>query len=270
MRRLSSATFRMKLRRALTHPGIPVAVGAGLLAAGILLLVNEGLSDDAQASEPDHRVRVVVAADDLEPGDLGESLLVSGRVRLEPWSEDVPVGALTATEQLVDTVIASQVPAGTPLSLSHLRAETAREAAAVLVPEGYEGVSLTVPFTAGGAGYVGAGDIVNLYSVLDREDEVELILVASEVRVLDVSQEVAPYVAAGPRPDGASLTFLLALDPETAESVLLFGRRGSFYVTLLDADAPDREDLFHTLAERLERFKGVVAIDDVEATGEVE
>ncbi len=209
---------------------------------GVALLWTESEDTSADSAKPSTQM-VLVATETIEPGQRGEEIMADGLVRLEDWPGTIPSGALGSEAQLVGNVVTERIDSGSAIRSTQLRVATAREAAAVIVPEGSEGVAITLPFTAGGAGYVGAGDLVNLYAVVERDGDTQLVVVDTSVLVLDVSREVAPYVSGGPRNEGSALTFLLALRPAIAEQVVLLGAAGSFQLSLADSDMPRPQQL---------------------------
>src|SRR3546814_18238466 len=99
------------------------------------------------------------------------------------------------------------------------------------VPEGHDAVAVQIDFVPGAAGYVSAGDRINLYgvypiAVTDRvTPRVELLL--TNVAVLDVDTTIAPRrgrattdAAPDPRPSTTARTSLLALTPAPPETVI--------------------------------------------------
>lgn len=173
-----------------------------------------------------------------------------------------------------DPAEASELTVDEPPTADELRPVTAREEAAVVVPEGMEGVALTLPFTAGGAGYVGVGDRVKVYAVIDSAEGTRLVLVDTGVKVLDVSTEIAPYAGSvEPRPAGSNLTLLLALEPEVAAGVMLVGADATFHLSLMDSeDAPDIRSGTLTLHDYLSTLgpslTAAAELDNAEPAGE--
>ncbi|HEU5083713.1 MAG TPA: RcpC/CpaB family pilus assembly protein, partial [Acidimicrobiales bacterium] len=142
----------------------------------------------------------------------------------------------------------------------------------ISVPEGFDGVAITLPYTNGGAGYVAPGDTVNVYGVYGASDEAaglatpagsevplprtELIL--TNVRVLDVDdQEGASFQTAeqggttgttntnanpGRATDKGTLTYLLALRPGDAERIVQVSSFANLYFSLTADDAPPAGD----------------------------
>lgn len=238
MRKKSLNATLAGLLRKLRDPMVPIAFGVILLLLAGLLIIRDGLGSSSSADDAAHEDggRVLVAASDLSEGQAGADLVAGGYIEARDVADPVPPGAVHSESELLGQVIVRDLNVGATITRADLRPATARESADVVIPEGMEGVALTLPFTAAGAGYVGAGDTVNVYSVLPSAEGPRLVLVATSVQVLDVSAEVAPYVgsADGPRPGGSNLTLLLALDPEVAAAVILVGSDSSFHLSLVD------------------------------------
>lgn len=108
----------------------------------------------------------------------------------------------------------------------------------VEIPPGHEGVALTLPFTAAGGGYVGAGDQVNLFSVEGDQPGVG-DLVLGKVTVLDVSVELAPRAQTGTaeRPSTSQITYLLAVPTDEVARVVAAAQTKTVYVSLLREEA---------------------------------
>lgn len=116
---------------------------------------------------------------------------------------------------------------------------TAARTTSVDIPSGHEGVALTLPFTAAGGGYVGAGDKVNLFSIEgDRPGVGDLVL--GNVTVLDVSVEVAPRTQTGTpeRPSTSQITYLIAVPEDEVARVVAVAQTKTVYVSLL-REEPD-------------------------------
>lgn len=259
--------------RKLRDPLVPIALGVVLLLVAVAFLVRDFV-DASEENADDTGVAVgstLVASENLSEG-LPAADLFEGLVEARSTDEKPPVGAVSSQAQLVGQVLAHDVAAGEVLTFADFRPATAREAASVVVPPGTEGVALTLPFTAAGAGYVGAGDRVNVYSVVATADGPRLVLVETGVRVLDVSAEVAPYVgsAEGPRPAGAQLTLLLALEPDIAAAVILMGGDANFHLSLVDSDeVPEPRTGTITLDEYILSVRAGTSVVDPEPVGEV-
>jgi Flp pilus assembly protein CpaB len=217
-----------------------VAIGAlaFLIGAGLVVGALRG-GDDAVAA--DHlESTVLVARDTIPPGTAGDDLVARGLVVAREVASDSRAGdALTSTAELAGRILDVEIQPGEQLLASQLRPQSMR-AAAIEIPVGKQGVALQLPFVAGGAGYVAAGDRVNIYGNLPEEDGAVTKLVLANVEVLDVSSEVAPRVAGDEvRPTGGAVTYLLALDPHEAERVIYLAANAEVWFALTGAaDAP--------------------------------
>ena len=79
-----------------------------------------------------------------------------------------PVGAITSAGGLDNQIFAVAVSKGDVITSSQL---AVRSLSNIKVPEGFDGVAVTVDYTAGGAGYVAPGDTVNVYGVFGSSDD---------------------------------------------------------------------------------------------------
>ncbi len=102
----------------------------------------------------------------------------------------------------------------------------------------HDGVAVTLPFTAAGGGYVGAGDLVNVFVVEANVAGGPATLVLEAAAVLDVSAEVAPRVASGTGERGstAQITYLLSVPSAKAPAVITAAQTKTVYLTLLPDD----------------------------------
>lgn len=101
----------------------------------------------------------------------------------------------------------------------------------VEIPDGHHGVVITLPFTAAGGGYVGAGAKVDVYAVEPGSPATPVVVAAT---VLDVSVEVAPRITTGTpeRPSAGHITYLLAVPSPQAPDVITAVQTKSIYVAL--------------------------------------
>ena len=119
------------------------------------------------------------------------------------------------------------------------------------IPAGYEAVAVQIDFVAGAAGYVNAGDRINLYGLYTTPTgsgpgpRAELLLTNVEVLDVDLSiparRGTAPTDPSQPtaqRPSGSTVTYLLALRPVDAEKAIFSTEFASLYATLTADDAP--------------------------------
>lgn len=232
-----------------------VILGIAFFALGaaiVFLLVRDDTSS-VSAGAAGAPTQVLVATGDIPAGTTGDQVVAEGLVQAKEFAPgQVAPGAITSTALLAGQTVASDIGKGAQLTSSSLRASQVR-GASVAIPEGKQGVALQLDFVPGVGGYVGAGDRVNVYSVVrngvpdpQNPDEApcnpRVRLFLSNVEVLDVSSEVAPRRAVADqeqvRVTGEPITYLMALDPMEAERVIFMTSNESLYLALAGKDAP--------------------------------
>lgn len=220
-----------------------------------------GSGDVAQAT-------VLVATEDIAAGTLGSDVIEQGL--LETRQIDAgsgPVGALTSAAGLDNQIFAVGVAEGDAITSAQV---TTRSLSNITIPDGFDGVAVTIDYTNGGAGYIAPGDTVNLYGIYGVQDSqpndagislepvglgqfiprTELAL--TNVLVLDVSAQQGSSVQATDPADPNStvgrqalstpLTYLLALTPADAERVVQLTSFADIYLSLTAEDAPNAGD----------------------------
>lgn len=207
----------------------------GLLA---VYLITSDDDDVASADTPDS-VEVVVAAQPLQAGALGEDILRDGLFRVER----VPIA-----QKQADALVTPSQLSGSALTLSFTEGEQIRTSglrtvggARAQIPPGFEAVSVSVDYVAGGANTIVPGDRVNVYLVgaapttgeeVAAGPRAELLLTNTQVldiqpgtAPLQVSQPADPSTAAPPAA-GGSLIVVLALNTVDAEKVIFATKAG--------------------------------------------
>jgi len=211
---------------------------AFLLGAALVLGALRG-GTDAKASGKVGST-VLVAKSAIPAGTTGDVAVQQGLVvAREVKPADRAGDALSSTADLSGRTLDVAVAPGQQLRASLLRPPTLR-AASIKIPEGKQGVAVQLPFVAGGAGYVAAGDHVNVYGNLTKDESTPMTkLVLGNIQVLDVSSEVAPRVTGNEdRATGAAVTYLLALDPNEAEQVIYLAANAQLWMALVGTEAP--------------------------------
>lgn len=215
--------------------------GALLLLIGLAVIVLMARDTD---DEPTKRVTVLVAKDDISAGEAGQDVLDDGRAALASLPEDdVPAGALTDGGGLAGMLFSTNVAEGQPILGTGLRT-TSLGQGSIKIPEGKQAIALSVDVTAGGAGYAGPGDRVNVYAFVapgapGAPTSPYSQLLVSDVEVLDVSREITPRRASNGEPQGSTggqLTLLLALDAQQAEAAIFAANANTLWFTLLPED----------------------------------
>ena len=141
------------------------------------------------------------------------------------------------------TALASASPSTTtPSSVSSLEVLSAAPSA-IAIPEGHDGVALTLPFTAAGGAYVGSGDRINIFAI-GGDDRAGTSLLLPRIGVLDVSTDVAPRVIsqAGERPSSPSVTFLLSVPSEQVDELVTAAATRTLYISLVASSDEQQAD----------------------------
>ena len=244
--------------------GIAFFIVGGAIAYLVLNDDDSGSGGGGGGSDAIADVSVLVATQDIEAGTLGSDVIEQGL--LETRQVDAgsqPVGALTSAAGLDNQIFAVGVSEGDVIASAQL---ATRSLSNVQIPEGFDGVAVTIDYTNGGAGYIAPGDTVNVYGVYggaaaggdagltagDGALAPRTELALTNVLVLDVSaQQGSSVQAANPDDPNATvgrqalstpLTYLLALKPTDAERVVQLTSFANIYLSLTADDAPNTGD----------------------------
>lgn len=228
-----------------------MVAGAVLLVVGLALVWLLGRDDGGTASEP--RLSVLVARDDLSAGQTGEELVAQGKVSIEQVAaSEAEPGALTSTTAMAGTVMTGNLAEGDQVLAGSVRDAVLRSAA-ITIPDDKQALAVTLDATAGGAGYAGIGDRINLYTNIDpdapgapRAPFTRLVL--SDVEVLDISSQITPQRAqdsasGAAREASQTITLLLAVDADEAETAIFAVNQNTLWITVLpEGQGPSRTD----------------------------
>lgn len=245
--------------------GIAFFIVGGAIA---YLVLNDDDDGGGGGSSDVAQVNVFVASQDIEANTLASDVIEAGGFTTQQVDTGAqPVGAITSAAQLENQIFAIAVSEGDVITTSQLGT---RSLSNVSVPEGFDGVAVTIEYTNAGAGYIAPGDRVNLYGVYgsdgatgdaglslaevapDQALTPRAELALTNVLVLDVDQQ-DPLSTQPTDPDTGEattgretsqepLTFLLALKPTDAERVALLTTFADIYLSLVADDAPNAAD----------------------------
>ena len=212
-----------------------LALGAAVFLVGAALVVglvqNSHHSDNHAAGSAVLVARETIPAGTSGADAIAKNLVVSRTVPANVRANDV----LVNVNELGGRVIDHQVDAGEQVRATDLRPITMR-GGAIEIPAGMQGVAIEAPFVAGGAGYIGPGDFVDIYgNVKPADGEPYTRLVLGGVKVLDVSTEVAPRVESGQsseRVGSSNVTYLLELNADQAERIIYLAANQQLWLTL--------------------------------------
>lgn len=230
---------------------------AFLLVGGAIvwLIVSDG-DDDSVAASDGPTVSVLVAKDDIPANTVGTDAIERGLLETKEIAVSAqPADAISSATALENRIFAVDVGKGSTISNSQL---VTRSVTNLKVPEGYDGIAVTVQTVAGGAGSIAPGDQVNVYGLYRTAEDTtdagltseipvprtELALTNVTVLAVDRQAETAAQRAAQPADGEAqpappeALTFLLALTPTDAERVIHLTAFADIYLGLTAEDAP--------------------------------
>jgi pilus assembly protein CpaB len=196
---------------------IGAGVAVAILGAALVFLYAHSLQGSAGAATGNNiaafvakaTIPVGTKADSLGPYVKGQAVPASAR----------PADALTALSQITDLQTLRNISAGEVVAVSQFGPSSASVAPTngLAIPAGKNAISVTAPVPQAVAGYVAAGDLVNIYMTSKSDQSARLLL--SHVPVLAVVPANTPKVAAA-APLTTDVSFTLALSPQDAEKVI--------------------------------------------------
>jgi pilus assembly protein CpaB len=215
----------------------------GFLAGLLLFVIGLGAAayfatrpSSGAGAVPD--VQVFYTAAQVDTGVSGQSALTQGLVRtrgVKPAA--VPVNAVVDPSQIVTGVAGAPIPAGTVVTVDMFPPPQTR-IGTLVIPAGHRALALKLEPVSGVAGFAGAGDLVDIYGVVQGVDgaasRVQLVLQA--VEVLNVNG--AGLAAAQGVADGPSLVYLLAVTPVDAERLIYISEFNKLYFDLVAKGEP--------------------------------
>lgn len=208
----------------------------GLLGAGLLaLFVSQAGGTSAEAEDT---VTALVAADDLSKGMTADQVGALVREAEVPASL-APGSRILSLDELEGRQVVRAVGAGEMLTAAQFAA-AGPLAGGLVVPEGYEAMTLEAGPAPGVEGYVTPGSRVNVYATVTDGAAPYTQLVLGHLDVLAVTrgdltgESRAPNEAAA---DG-TIVLLLQVRPEDAPVLIHAERHGDLWFTLVNEDDP--------------------------------
>lgn len=214
-------------------------IGAGLLA---LFVAQAGGTAEAEATVP-----ALLASDDLAPGMTAEEVAARSSEAEVPASF-APATRVTTLDELAGQKVVRAVGAGEILVASQF-SDGGPAAGGLVVPAGYEAMTLEADPAPGVEGYVTPGSRVNIYSTVTNTGgdpaapaagQPYTQLVMGHVDVLAVTRgtltgESSEPSAAGPE---GRIILLLQIRPEDAPVLIHAQQNGSLWYTIANPDDP--------------------------------
>jgi pilus assembly protein CpaB len=199
---------------------IGAGVAVAILGAALVFLYAHSLQGSAGAATGAN-VAAFVAKTAIPIGTKADSLSDYVKGQAVPASTR-PADALTALSQITNLQTLRTINAGEVVAVSQFGPPGASVTSTaptngLAIPAGKNAVSVTAPVPQAVAGYVAAGDLVNIYMTSKSDQSVRLLL--GHVTVLAVVPANTPKIAAA-APVTTDVSFTLALSPQDAEKVI--------------------------------------------------
>jgi pilus assembly protein CpaB len=202
-------------------------------AAATYFLVRDPGGNDSSSSvaggEP-----VLYAAENIPPGTSGAAALEAGLVKTKSVAATAkPASALTDSSQLAGRTTAVGVAQGSVLT-DEAYPLTQTRVGTVKIPDGMNAFAVNMTNVPGVAGYVGAGDRVDIFGLEKPDNGGKSALVMQSVEVLSVNgANITPSPGLPAAPDRV---FLLAVSPAQAQQLAYITTYGTLYFSLVPKD----------------------------------
>jgi pilus assembly protein CpaB len=215
----------------------------GFLAGLVLFVVGAGaavylVTRPKTPTAAEARVPVYFAFSTVDTGTSGAAALAAGLLRTrEVAPASVPPDAVTDPSQIANGVAAAVIRGGTTVTTGMFPAPQTR-IGTVVIPAGKRALALKLEPVPGVAGFAGAGDLIDVYGVVQGVDpgssRVQMVLQA--VEVLNVNG--AGLAAAQGVADGPNLVYLVAVTPGDAERLIYISEFNKLYFDLVAKGEP--------------------------------
>ena len=200
---------------------IGAGVALAILGAALVFLYAHSLQGSAGAATGTD-VAAFVAKTAIPSGTKADSLTTYVKGQAVPAAAR-PGDALTSLSQIANLQTLRNISAGEVVAVSQFgtagaaTATTTASTDGLAIPAGKNAITVTAPVPQAVAGYVAAGDLVNIYMTGKGDQSARLLL--SHVAVLAVVPANTPKIAAAAAPT-TDINFTLALSPQDAEKVI--------------------------------------------------
>jgi len=178
------------------------------------------------------KVTSYYAAVTVPVGTAASAALADGSIRARSvLPEDRPADAVTEPTQLSGRVAGAQIPAGATV-VKGMFPDPQTRIGTVVIPPGKRALALEIQPLAGVAGFVGAGDKIDVYGIVKTDAAARSVrLVFQSVEVLNVNGTGLP--AAQGQPGGPNFIYLLAVTPVEAERLIYLNEFEKLYFDLV-------------------------------------
>ncbi|MGI8806337.1 MAG: Flp pilus assembly protein CpaB [Acidimicrobiales bacterium] len=178
-------------------------------------------------------VTAYYAAVPVQVGTAASTALAEGSIRTKSvLPAELPSDGVRDPSQLSGRVAGAVIPTGTIVTTAMFPDPQTR-IGTVVIPAGKRALALEMPPMAGVAGFVGAGDRIDVYGVVKGEAPApsSVRLVLQGVDVLNVNGAGLP--AAQGQPGSPNLIYLLAVTPADAERLIYLNEFEKLYFDLV-------------------------------------
>ncbi len=214
--------------------GIGLAVFVVGAAATFLVLRNSDGSGSSKTAASGQST-VLFAAKDIPSGVSGAQAVEQGYVKTRAIEDKAnPAGALADPSELAGRSALGKVSQGTIITGSQFAARQTT-LGAVKIPDGKMALAITLKPAAGAAGYVAAGDRIDVFGVLkDGPGAPAAKLIMQNTEVLSTSPGGVATAAAA---NTTEPTYLLAVTAPEAERLVFYTSFNDIYFSLVSKDA---------------------------------
>ena len=196
---------------------IGAGVAVAILGAALVFLYAHNLQGSASAATGNN-VGAYVVTTAIPQGTKGTSVATYVKGLAVPAAAR-PADALTSISQIANLQALRTINVGEVIATSQFGAAGTLNASTngLTIPGGKNAITVTSPVPQAVAGFVSAGDLVNIYMTTKSGDQGARLLL-SNVTVLAVVPANTPKAA--PAPLTTDVFFTLALSPQEAEKVI--------------------------------------------------
>lgn len=213
-----------------------IGLAVFVLGAGAtFFVVRNGSGGNDKPSTAAGASSVLYADKDIPSGTTGAQAVEAGLIKTKSIGAPAkPAGALSNSSELAGKKALGTVPAGTVITDSQF-ATPQTSLGAVKIPNGKTALPLSLAPVPGGAGFIAAGDHIDIFGVLKDgpgSPSAKLIMQNTEILSVSPSGAAAAVAAAGANP-----TYLLAVTAPEAERLVFYTSFDSLYFSLVSKDA---------------------------------
>lgn len=184
------------------------------------------------ATDGTPKVQAYYAAAPVPAGTAASTAIAEGAIQTKAVLPDQrPADGITDVTQLSGRVAGAAIPAGALITISMFPAPQTH-IGTVVIPAGKRALALEIAPLPGVAGFVGAGDKVDVYGIAKTPDGAgQVRLVLQGVDVLNVNGTGLPAVQG--QVGSPNMIYLLAVTPVEAERLIYLNEFERLYLDLV-------------------------------------